>query len=556
MSWLFCCGDQKQKALESKSTLDLSKPIMQVQTIKHFEEDDVTALSGQQSHQSKLLQDILVQKRQQSTNKAFKSQKEFQYESDSEETPKIKSYGEIHSAEQNQQIEDYQTFGVKQNAHVKNSQRIMNEKKLNNYLIQAQKMIQQNSPKNDLKRQNDEYSVYGQDTRQTEQLSIYDSDQVRHHQNYQLKLTQDDVQNRIKHGNSHSSNTSKTRIESNDMLGHKPKIDKARKSHANAEISQTQTMKIEDFQFLEPILEIQSNVKNQKKSKNLEQITSDLYGSLERKNLDSKIIGVNQPQSAKNEFKQENIFSTQNQINKRSNLNLQVNIQNKAKGNDIKKQLGQGQSRNAAQKNQVFASSTTDSYLKKSKNSQQSSSLGKMTSPTFGRVSQQIMNKTQLIQKQNISNNNISNLKVEQQMNSSIESQKEIFPSLQSEFSFQPKYFKPQNNKGHPGGGISQLGLSQDQANSSATLPGTRFFESMSSQKLALKQNQLGSLIQTQHINDGSLEMKQGLYGTPGYSASSTIIPNTRNPSIIPNMIQPSFLVTQSSKQDKQSLNN
>jgi len=41
--------------------------------------------------------------------------------------------------------------------------------------------------------------------------------------------------------------------------------------------------------------------------------------------------------------------------------------------------------------------------------------------------------------------------------------------------------------------------------------------------------------------------MKQGAsYGTPGYSASSTIIPNTRNPSINPSMIQPQYLIAQS----------
>ena len=45
MSWLFCCGDEKEKVVEQKSTLDLSRPLMP-EIKEAFKIDDLEGLSG------------------------------------------------------------------------------------------------------------------------------------------------------------------------------------------------------------------------------------------------------------------------------------------------------------------------------------------------------------------------------------------------------------------------------------------------------------------------------------------------------------------------------
>ena len=62
MSWLFCCGDEKEKAVEQRSTLDLSRPLMP-ELKEAIKFDDVEGLSGKLNEQSLLLNDILTQKK-------------------------------------------------------------------------------------------------------------------------------------------------------------------------------------------------------------------------------------------------------------------------------------------------------------------------------------------------------------------------------------------------------------------------------------------------------------------------------------------------------------
>jgi hypothetical protein len=50
MNWLFCCGDESQKAKERVSTMDLSKPIMP--EVKVNDELELEGLSGKPSAQS------------------------------------------------------------------------------------------------------------------------------------------------------------------------------------------------------------------------------------------------------------------------------------------------------------------------------------------------------------------------------------------------------------------------------------------------------------------------------------------------------------------------
>lgn len=50
MNWLFCCGDESQKAREGNNTLDLSKPIMP--SLRLNDSDELEGLSGKPSAQS------------------------------------------------------------------------------------------------------------------------------------------------------------------------------------------------------------------------------------------------------------------------------------------------------------------------------------------------------------------------------------------------------------------------------------------------------------------------------------------------------------------------
>ena len=83
----------------------------------------------------------------------------------------------------------------------------------------------------------------------------------------------------------------------------------------------------------------------------------------------------------------------------------------------------------------------------------------------------------------------------------------QLFPSTQSAFSFQPKYFKPNTTKAADNIGASNLsGNSLEQK--------TKFFEG----KSVIVKGKGGN----------------GNESTPNYSGSSTIVTNSRNPSIIP----------------------
>ncbi len=52
MNWLFCCGDSKQKTLDSQSTFDLSKPMQPETQPLNLNKDEVNALSGENNEQS------------------------------------------------------------------------------------------------------------------------------------------------------------------------------------------------------------------------------------------------------------------------------------------------------------------------------------------------------------------------------------------------------------------------------------------------------------------------------------------------------------------------
>jgi hypothetical protein len=111
------------------------------------------------------------------------------------------------------------------------------------------------------------------------------------------------------------------------------------------------------------------------------------------------------------------------------------------------------------------------------------------------------------------------------------EESEQIFPSFGSSFSFQPKYFKPHTTK--------------TDGMSSHSSSGIKFTHDMSSQRLK-DANVRG---QCDDKNYASVQI------TPGYSASSTIIPtSSRNPSILTkDMHQPSsFLSMHLSKDNKQ----
>lgn len=64
MSWLFCCGDEKQKVYDKTQTMDLSRPIMPELKEQINQEDELEGLSGKQNAQSQLLNDILTKKSQ------------------------------------------------------------------------------------------------------------------------------------------------------------------------------------------------------------------------------------------------------------------------------------------------------------------------------------------------------------------------------------------------------------------------------------------------------------------------------------------------------------
>lgn len=48
MSWLFCCGDEKEKVVEQKATLDLSRPLMP-ELKEAVIIDELEGLSGKQN---------------------------------------------------------------------------------------------------------------------------------------------------------------------------------------------------------------------------------------------------------------------------------------------------------------------------------------------------------------------------------------------------------------------------------------------------------------------------------------------------------------------------
>jgi hypothetical protein len=97
MNWIFCCGDSSHKAKETKTTVDLSKPIMPEVKLKEgqIEEGELEGLSGNQSAQSKLLNDIIAKKgdKDKKANKGYRGQPIFTTESDSDGTPFHANFG-------------------------------------------------------------------------------------------------------------------------------------------------------------------------------------------------------------------------------------------------------------------------------------------------------------------------------------------------------------------------------------------------------------------------------------------------------------------------------
>ena len=140
MSWLFCCGDNKQKTQDLKSTMDLSRPIMPTavsQVNGHLKiDDEIEGLSGKQSAQSQLLSDIIAQKNAAASEKLLIKgfQTQFLFSTESEEsTPFARAVGALNNGEE-----------IPSDSRISNAQlnqRVMNDKRLNNYLMQAQKMM-------------------------------------------------------------------------------------------------------------------------------------------------------------------------------------------------------------------------------------------------------------------------------------------------------------------------------------------------------------------------------------------------------------------------------
>ena len=60
MSWLFCCGDNSHKKLESRNTIDLTRQsAIEKQERVAFKTADLDDLAGNQSAQSDLLNNII-----------------------------------------------------------------------------------------------------------------------------------------------------------------------------------------------------------------------------------------------------------------------------------------------------------------------------------------------------------------------------------------------------------------------------------------------------------------------------------------------------------------
>eukprot|EP00347_Sterkiella_histriomuscorum_P013487 403364528 len=620
MSWLFCCGDQKQKQSEFRNTLDLSKPLPQESRLyqspeshQHLlSEEDFVGLSGFQDDQSKELKNILELNKVQLENlqnsnatdntnlkssekygsPQFSQQSKIQGTSVRKNTEDSKNqsaqeslkFQNTQSDRTNKMMGNNQTK-INQNQHsTSHQQKVVSDKKLSSYLQQAQKIINKNS-KGPARNDQDamKYSVT-EATPSQQRIDTHD-----HSQNFSIlngpsPIGQKHIEQlSISHQKSIdpfqfdtgslSQNKSKNMksLQSSGLKGSRKQSESQSNLHINKSINikqdhisnphhhlQTQNDDIISQNKLHTVKEKSSNAKN---TKNIDKIkiftddksvpASDIDIEDQSANLhNSKIF----PMTAKNENKKDNIFAInqqnihQNNSSLKNTKNLNINTKLKSAQNskilDSKTKVAIGTSRNINKNLNTVSHFKDDKQLKKELQSLTSSQL---VSPTSIIKSKQNMNNTQTYMRHNLTAEQIENT-----LNQSNESQqKEIFPSMQSEFSFQPKYFKPQTSK--------NINLTQDISLNSATLPATRFFESVKKIDLSREffiKAESGSQTDRNH-SVIEKDFKKSLQTTPGYSASSTLIPNTRNPSIIPNQIQPSFLMAQqqiNGKDQKNSL--